>query len=163
MYNAWISERILGLPLVLQNDDLQGQFPFNPLFFVFSAIYFAFHTIASFAVVPAVKEGNEMFIVPTIVMLLVDIVLDCTAIIVMVMKLVKQSPLENILIGGITIGVLFLPLLMYSTLIVISQFEELFNRPDKIPLQKRKSSKSLLCAQSMDSSGSSETSTGTLV
>ncbi|CAL1276108.1 unnamed protein product [Larinioides sclopetarius] len=49
----------LGLPLILQNDDYQGEFPFNPLFFVFSAVFFAFHTIASFSLIPAVKEGRQ--------------------------------------------------------------------------------------------------------
>ncbi|GIX88804.1 uncharacterized protein CEXT_480241 [Caerostris extrusa] len=84
----------LGLPEILQNDDYQGEFPFNPLFFVFSAVYFAFHTIAAFTLIPAVKEGQGMFIIPITVMLFVDILLDFIAIIVMGIKLVKPNDLE---------------------------------------------------------------------
>ncbi|GIY85951.1 uncharacterized protein CDAR_559901 [Caerostris darwini] len=111
----------------------------NPLFFVFSAVYFAFHTIAAFTLIPAVKEGQGMFIIPITVMLFVDILLDFIAIIVMGIKLVKPNDLEPFLQAGIVISSILVPLLIYSILIVVSHFEEMFQQSDQVPLQKPKS------------------------
>ncbi|XP_015906421.1 uncharacterized protein [Parasteatoda tepidariorum] len=88
-----------GLPIVLQDDELQGQFPFNPLYFIFTAAYFAMHTVTSFGLVPAVKEE-------------------------------KQKELHKFLVGGIIVGSTTSPILIYFTLIVVSEFEEVFERSD---------------------------------
>ncbi|CAL1276107.1 unnamed protein product [Larinioides sclopetarius] len=126
----------LGLPLILQNDDYQGEFPFNPLFFVFSAVFFAFHTIASFSLIPAVKEGQGMFIVPIVVMLFIDILLDCIAITVLGMMLGRQNDIEDFQAAGVIISSVLMPLLIYSVLTVISYFEDMFQQPDQVPLKK---------------------------
>ncbi|KAG8197150.1 hypothetical protein JTE90_011311 [Oedothorax gibbosus] len=132
----------LGFPLILQNDDFQGEFPFNPLFFVFSAMFFGFHSVTSFSLVPATKEGQGMFVVPTLVMLFIDVILDCTAIIVLGMMLIQHNQDEFILVGIILTSFL-LPLLIYATVIVISQFEELFQKSDRVPLQRSNMQKSM--------------------
>ncbi|GBM29809.1 hypothetical protein AVEN_48261-1 [Araneus ventricosus] len=152
----------LGLPLVLQNDDAQGEFPFNPLFFVFSAAFFAFHTIASFSLIPAVKEGQGMFIVPIVVMLFIDILLDCIAITVLGMMLGRQNDIEEFLTAGVIISSILMPLLIYSVLIVISYFEEMFQQLDQVPLQKSKSQGKNETTPS-NSTGDSATSFGTIV
>lgn len=151
---------MMGLPIVLQNDDYQGQFPFNPLFFVFSAIYFAFHTIASFSLVPAVQEARQMFFIPNLVMLFVDIVLDSTGIIVICTYLGNPNPYEDFHMAGLIIGCIILPALIYFSIIILSHFEEVFKKSDKEPLQK---SKGLPCLPSSDITDTSESGSGTMV
>ncbi|GFR07148.1 uncharacterized protein TNCT_417091 [Trichonephila clavata] len=135
----------------------------NPLFFVFSSVFFAFHTIASFSMIPAVKEGQGMFIVPTVVMLLIDIVLDCIAIIVLGMKLEKSSDLEALLTSGVIISSMLILLLIYSVLIIISHFEEMFQQSDQVPLQKSMNLRRQGETTPSDSTDNSEKSFGTIV
>ncbi|GFT83846.1 uncharacterized protein NPIL_74141 [Nephila pilipes] len=153
----------MGLPEILLNDDYQGEFPFNPLFFVFSSVFFAFHVIASFSLIPAVKEGQGMFIVPTVVMLLIDIVLDCIALIVMGMKLGKPNDLETLLTTGVIVSSTLIPLLIYSVLIVISHFEEMFQQTDRVPLQKSTSLRRQKETTPTGSADNSDTSFGTII
>ncbi|XP_054707300.1 uncharacterized protein LOC129217076 [Uloborus diversus] len=152
---------IMGVPLVLLNDDTQGQFDFNPLFFVFGSAYFAFHTVASFTLVPAVKEAREMFTVPAIVMLLVDIVLDFTAIIVIFIEMGKNYPYDKILLSAGSVTSILLPLLIYSTLILFSHFEQSVQGSDKVPLQKTQSQRPQHLSAEMEDS--SEKDCGTIV
>ncbi|XP_015906420.1 uncharacterized protein [Parasteatoda tepidariorum] len=119
-----------GLPIVLQDDELQGQFPFNPLYFIFTAAYFAMHTVTSFGLVPAVKEEQGLFIIPSIIMLPVDAALSCIGVIVLGVLLEKQKELHKFLVGGIIVGSTTSPILIYFTLIVVSEFEEVFERSD---------------------------------
>ncbi|GFS76291.1 uncharacterized protein TNCV_4668191 [Trichonephila clavipes] len=112
--------------------------------------------------IPAIKEGQGMFIVPTVVMLLIDIVLDCIAIIVMGMKLEKSSDLEALLTSGVIISSILILLLIYSVLIIISHFEEMFQQPDHVPLQKSTNLRQEETTP-MDSTDNSEKSFGTIV
>ncbi|KAF8764177.1 hypothetical protein HNY73_022280 [Argiope bruennichi] len=99
-----------------------------------------------------------MFVIPIVVMLFIDILLDCIAITVLGMMLGRHNDIEDFLTAGIIISSILMLLLIYSVLIVISYFEEMFHQLDQVPLQKSKSD-----GKNESSSSNSATSFGTIV
>ncbi|XP_067129094.1 uncharacterized protein [Centruroides vittatus] len=132
---ACVIRVIYGVPVIIQNDELEGNLTFNSLLFIFPSLYCLLHLVTSNLLVTAARQENGMFMVPWIVTGFVDILLDIVAVIVLTIGAIKLEAYRNWLIGLACLSYVLLPVLIYIQMCVISHFETLFRKNGTTPLQ----------------------------